>query len=342
MTQVHQDTLEAGAALRLRYRLQGVEQLGQVGGIRGPRSRIAGGMDPGGPVQGVHFDPRVVRDGRESAVLGGVAGLEDGVLHEALPRLLRLRDPEVPLGDHPDPAAFQQLVDFAHLAGVVAGQHDGLAPVGWLHDALPSTTRAKAKRLTLGHLDLGDPGGPEGQERVEIGAAEGGPLGGPLDLDEAPLAVHDQVHVRVGLAVLRVVQVQDRHPRVDPHRDRRDLGLDGVLGQPPAGLEARDGVVQGHPGPGDGGGAGAPVRLEHVAVQGQGALAERIQIHRRPQGAANQPLDLQGTAALLAPRRLPGRALPGGTGQHAVLGRDPTLALALEEGWHLVLHAGGA
>jgi hypothetical protein len=101
-------------------------------------------------------------------------------------------------------------------------------------------------------------------------------------------------------------------------------------------------IAQGHPGAADGGGAGAAVGLQHVAVQGQGALAQGLEVYRRAQGAADQTLDLQGASPLLAPGRLALHALVGGARQHAVLRRDPAAALALEEGRHPLLDTGGA
>src|SRR5690606_35041159 len=60
------------------------------------------------------------------------------------------------------------------------------------------------------------------------------------------------------------------------------------------------------------------------------------------QAAADQALDLEGAAALLAARGFAVAAGMSGAGQHAVLGRDPTLALAAQEGGHPVLDAGSA
>ena len=51
---------------------------------------------------------------------------------------------------------------------------------------------------------------------------------------------------------------------------------------------------------GDGRGARAAVGLQHVAVDGDRALAERLQIDHGAQRTADQALDLQRAAALLA------------------------------------------
>ena len=68
-----------------------------------------------------------------------------------------------------------------------------------------------------------------------------------------------------------------------------------------------------------------------------GALAERPQIHRGAQRAADQALDLLRAPGLLAARGLAGAAGVGGARQHAVLGGDPALALAAQESGHALL-----
>jgi hypothetical protein len=55
--------------------------------------------------------------------------------------------------------------------------------------------------------------------------------------------------------------------------------------------------------------------------------------------SADQALDLQGTAALLALGRLALVTLAGGARQHAVFGGEPALPLALQEARHAGFHA---
>ena len=88
-------------------------------------------------------------------------------------------------------------------------------------------------------------------------------------------------------------------------------------------LHPGDAVVQRDPGAGDRGGAGAAVGLDHVAIDGDLPLAERRQVDDGAQAAADQALDLDRAAALLAGRGLAPRALRGGARQHAVFGGDP-------------------
>ena len=68
----------------------------------------------------------------------------------------------------------------------------------------------------------------------------------------------------------------------------------------------------------------------------------RLHVDDRPQRAADEALDLVGAAGGPAPARLALAAGGGGAGQHAVLGGDPALALALQERGHPLLDAHGA
>ncbi len=95
--------------------------------------------------------------------------------------------------------------------------------------------------------------------------------------------------------------------------------------------------MQRHPGAGDRCGAGAAVGLDHVAVDGDLALAERFEVDHRAQAAADQPLNFHGAAALLAGGGLAAGALMGRARQHAVFGGDPAAGLALEPGRHAIL-----
>ena len=167
-------------------------------------------------------------------------------------------------------------------------------------------------------------------------------LGRALQFDEAAAVVHHQVHVGVAVAVLGVVQVQHRRAAVDAHRDRGHRAVDRIALDLVARLQPVHRIHQRHVGAGDGGGAGSAVGLQHVAVQGDGAFAQRPAVHAGAQGAADQALDLQRAAALLAACGLAVAAGVGGARQHAVLGRHPALALAAQEARHLVVDAGGA
>src|SRR5690606_31566327 len=82
--------------------------------------------------------------------------------------------------------------------------------------------------------------------------------------------------------------------------------------------------------------------LEDVAVQGDGALAEPGAVDAGAQGAADQALDLERAAALLAAGGLAVAAGVGGARQHAVFGGHPAFALAAQESRYALFHARGA
>src|SRR5262249_19641575 len=80
----------------------------------------------------------------------------------------------------------------------------------------------------------------------------------------------------------------------------------------------------------------------HVAVDDQRAFAKLLEIHDRAQAAPDQTLDFERTPALLAAGRFAFIARAGGTRKHSVFGRDPTRALAFQEGRDLFFDRYGA
>ena len=112
-------------------------------------------------------------------------------------------------------------------------------------------------------------------------------------------------------------------------------GQRAVLHQLPAGQR------QGDEAAGDGGGAGAAVALEHVAVDGDGVLAQLRHVYGGPERPAHQSLDLSAAGAELQLGNVPLAPLPVGPGQHGILGGDPALTLGhMRRG--AVLHTGAA
>ena len=97
---------------------------------------------------------------------------------------------------------------------------------------------------------------------------------------------------------------------------------------------------QSHHGPGDGSGAGSPVRLQHVAVQGNCPLSQGLQVNRLAKSASDQPLDLHPAAVLLDP--VPLLPLARGSGKHGIFRRDPALAFSFQKGRNSLLHTGRA
>ena len=130
--------------------------------------------------------------------------------------------------------------------------------------------------------------------------AERRALGRALDLDDPARAGHHEIGVGAGLRILGIVEVEHRRALHDAAGDRGDVVDEHVLADHRAGAHPGERVVERHPGAGDRGGARAAVGLEHVAVDGDLALAERLQVDHGAQRAADQALDLLRAAALLA------------------------------------------
>src|SRR5690606_36773585 len=63
----------------------------------------------------------------------------------------------------------------------------------------------------------------EREKPVQFAAVKGVPLGGTLDLDVAARLVHDHVHVRLRLGVLRIVEVEHWDAAIDADGHRGDL-----------------------------------------------------------------------------------------------------------------------
>src|SRR5688572_7043129 len=167
-------------------------------------------------------------------------------------------------------------------------------------------------------------------------------FGRALQFDETAAVVHHHVHVGVAVAVLGIVEVEHRHALVDAGRYRGDRAHDRVAADVATRLQPADRIAQRHVGAGDRRGAGAAVGLQHVAVERDGAFAQGLAVDAGAQAPADQALDLQRAATLLATRGLAVVAGVGGARQHAVFRRHPAFALAAQETRRLVVDAGGA
>ena len=186
-----------------------------------------------------------------------------------------------------------------------------------------------ADGLGLRLAELLDAGLGEREQVVERGARERRALGRRLHLDEAAVAGHDDVGVDLGGRVLRVVEVEQRRGR-RPSRTRppRPTAVSGSRSSRPAVEQLRAGEVERDVGAGDRRAARAAVGLEHVAVEVDRALAERLEVDDAADRAADQALDLDGAAVGAALRDVALLAVAGRRGQHPVLGGDPAAALA--------------
>ncbi|CAM2158368.1 hypothetical protein PT2222_40276 [Paraburkholderia tropica] len=182
----------------------------------------------------------------------------------------------------------------------------------------------------------------EVEQRVEFVARERRAFGRALHFDHAARARHDDVHVGVALRVFGVVEVEHGHAFVDAHRDRRHVVGDRRALDAAGREQFRDGVVRRDERARDGGRAGAAVGLQHVAIEVDGACAERFEIEHRAHRAADQALDFLGAARLLAARGFAVAARVRGARQHAVFGGEPALALVAQERRHALRDARGA
>src|SRR5437868_9032462 len=123
--------------------------------------------------------------------------------------------------------------------------------------------------LLLEALQILDPGRREIEQLVEPLALERHLLGGRLHLDEPAVARHDDVDVDLRIRVLRVVEVEERDAVDDADRDRRHRAGERLREAEPV-----EGAPRRHVGAGDRRAARAAVRLQDVAVEVDGPLAE--------------------------------------------------------------------
>ena len=172
--------------------------------------------------------------------------------------------------------------------------------------------------------------------------AYGSSLGGRLHLDEATVAGHHHVHVDGRGRIFLVVEVEQRLAVHDADADRRDGVEERQLVEAQRLLELLRHLVHGHVGAADARRARAAVGLEHVAVDGDGALADDAEVHDGAQTAADEALDLHGATALLAAHRLALRARGRGPRQHAVLGGQPAATRAAQPAGHAFAQRGRA
>src|SRR4051794_29207817 len=88
---------------------------------------------------------------------------------------------------------------------------------------MSGTTSVTIDRFPLDGGELLDARGGEIDEAVELLPAERIALGGGLDLDQAAIAAHDDIHVHLRGRILLVIEVEERFPVDDADRDRADL-----------------------------------------------------------------------------------------------------------------------
>jgi hypothetical protein len=153
-----------------------------------------------------------------------------------------------------------------------------------------------------------------------------------LHLHQPLVAGHDHVQVDLRARVLHVVEVEQQLAADDPERDGGDR-----LGQRARETGLAERPRRRDPRAGDRGAAGAAVGLQHVAIDPQRPLSERLEVEHRAQRPPDQPLDLDGSALLFAGARLALRPLPGRGRQERVLGGQPAAPLALHPPRHALV-----
>jgi hypothetical protein len=259
---------------------------------------IARRAHAGRAAQRRHADAGVVGDRRQPGVRARMARLGERVLDEGANGSSASPTPSADCGRSSMPERREQRLHLAQLAGVAGGEHHPRAAPRRVRQL-----RRRAERLPLRCASRPMPAS-RGRAARRPGARERRALGGALHLDDAARAGHHHVHVGVAVGVLGVVEVE--HRLAAPHADRHrgDRSRAAATRRACRGAQPLDRIVHRDPGAGDRGGAGAAVGLQHVAVDLQRALAERLQVDHRAQAAADQPLDLLGAPRLLAARRL--------------------------------------
>ena len=141
------------------------------------------------------------------------------------------------------------------------------------------------------------PAAGEREQLVERGARERGALGGRLHLDQPAVAGHH--HVGVDLGAWSPPSSRGRAARAPstmPHETAATDWVSGSASSLPSATSRAQRQLERHEAAGDRGAARAAVGLEHVAVDPDRALAERLEVDHAAQRAADQALDLDGAA----------------------------------------------
>src|SRR5712691_2554380 len=241
--------------------------------------------------------------------------------------------PPRPLRGHPSSREEGKLDHPARCAGTPPQERRG--------NPITPKSGGPERRFLLGD-ELGDPLLRQRDQCTHLRRGEGLAFGRSLDLDETARARHHHVHVGFAARILGVVQIEDGHALDQAHRHGGDEVPDRRCREDSALEQRPDRIVQGDKSSRDARGAGAPVCLDHVAVDLHGALAELLEVGHRAQGTADQALNF-----LRAPGLLPARRFAFDTGvsrarQHAVLRGHPALAATPEKSRHALLDARGA
>ena len=125
------------------------------------------------------------------------------------------------------------------------------------------------------------------QQGVELIAGKGAALARTLQLDKLALLVHYKIHVRVRAAVFRIAQIQAGRALHHACADGGDLVDNGRFAQLALADQPVNRANQRHKAARDGSRARAAVSLQHIAVNGDRALAQSFTIDCLAQRAAD-------------------------------------------------------
>src|SRR3954452_12494651 len=218
----------------------------------------------------------------------------------------------------------------------------GTAPRVWLMtrlikaQSLSSATPSWKCNCDGFRLDLADPRDAlfrEVDELVENRARERVLLGGRLYFDQAAVPGHDDVHVGVGIRVLGVVEVEQRHAFDDADGDGGN-GIDKGFRE----AEAIECATCGDVCAADRSATGAAVGLQDIAVEPERPLSQRAEVDDAAHRPPDEPLDLDRSALLLAAGRLALDSVACRRRQERVLRRHPAAALVPQPARDFLLH----
>src|SRR5205809_1403147 len=277
------DAAKARGALLARHRAQTLERQRDAAGVVEPGAAEARRVQAGRATERVHLEAGVVGERRLAGQTVRRARLDERVLDIGGAGFRWQRGAgDLAQADQSDRQIAEQTRELAHLPRVQRCEDDMTLRGS---DALEAegSLAAGVERAALEPNEASDADAGETQQIVQACPIERRLLGGALDLDEFAGARHDHVHVHGGAAILYIVQVQDWAPADDADADRRHAVADG---RADAGLAK--GVGDRDEAAGDRGRARSAVRLDHVAVDPDGALAHLGALDHGAQGAADR------------------------------------------------------
>ena len=163
-----------------------------------------------------------------------------------------------------------------------------------------------------------------------------------LGFDDRSVGGQHEIAVASRLAVLFIVEIEDRSTIVNSTTDSRHLRNDWIDGNHLRFQKFIYSDAKRDPASRYGCRPGASVRLYHVAIDDDLSFADLGKIHHRSQRPSDQTLDLLRSARLLSSGRLAVAPCLSRPWKHSIFGGDPSLSLAAKERWDFLLNARGA